>query len=358
MTICYFGSYSHADPRNLVLMQGLREQGVTVIECHDDSPGLKKYVRLFLKHWKIRNQYDAIVVGFLGHIIVLFASFLNWPFISFRRRKPIIFDAFMSLYDSNVFGREIVSPKSAKALYYWLVDWISMQCGDVVLFDTKEHIKYVVQEFGISQKRLARIYVGAIESIFHPMPAEHHGGTTRVVFYGTFIKSQGIEYILEAAKMLEAHTNITFEIIGDGQVRKEMYALADRLHIHNVTFFGFMPHRGIADHIASADICLGIFGKASKIQRVIPNKVFEYVAMEKAIITADTPGIRELFSDRDLRLIPVADARAMADAILHLHNDPNLRNQYATNSYTQYRQHASTKQLGAELAGIIAGFIS
>src|SRR3990167_10336608 len=95
MTVLYFGTYDPEYSRNAVLISGLRQSGVEVIECRDSSPGIRKFINLFKKHRQLKNQYDVMVVVFLGQQIVPFAKIIS--------RKPIVFDAFLSLYDSNVF---------------------------------------------------------------------------------------------------------------------------------------------------------------------------------------------------------------------------------------------------------------
>jgi glycosyltransferase involved in cell wall biosynthesis len=335
------------------LKDGLRQNGVEVLECHDDSPGLKKYWNLFKKHWKIRNQYDAMVVGFLGHVIMPFASFINLPFVSFRSRKPIIFDAFLSLYDSNVFGRSIVKEKSLKSFYYWMIDWFSMRLGNKVLFDTYHHIDYIAEEFGISKKRMARIFVGAREDVFQPKIANRNDNKFIVLFYGTYIRSQGIEYLIDAAKLIENHDEIKLIFIGDGQVKKEMLEYAKKRETKNIEFIGFIPLAEIKEYIAKADVCLGLFGKPAKIQRVIPNKIWECVAMKKAILTGNAPALWELFDKDDICTVPVADAKSVAEKIIELKGKPELVRQMAESAHKKYRDFASTKQLGKELKNII-----
>src|SRR3989344_6336412 len=109
MRILYFGSYDPNYARNRVLIDGLRQNNVEVIECRDDSPGIRKFINLFKKHRQLKNQYDVMVVGFLGQQIVPFAKLIT--------RKPIIFDSFLSLYDSNVFDRKTVKKGSVRSFY-------------------------------------------------------------------------------------------------------------------------------------------------------------------------------------------------------------------------------------------------
>ena len=78
--------------------------------------------------------------------------------------------------------------------------------------------------------------------------------------------------------------------------------------------------------MAGAHIVLGIFGDTDKAKRAIPNKVYEAMAMGKAIITSDTIGIHELpHADQVFLLVPVADPQALANAILELKNNDSRR---------------------------------
>src|SRR3989344_2269573 len=168
MRVLYFGSYNPDYSRNGVLITGLRQNGVEVIECRDNSSGIRKFINLFKKHRQLKNQYDVMVVGFLGQQIVPFAKLITFRLGSRQARKPIIFDAFLSLYDSNVFDRKTVKRHSVRAFYYWILDWLSMRLADIVLFDTNQHIKYASEEFGINIKKFRRIWIVARDDVFYP----------------------------------------------------------------------------------------------------------------------------------------------------------------------------------------------
>ena len=346
MTILYFGSYNPDYARNRVLIDGLRQNGVEVIECRDNSSGVRKFINLFKKHWQLRNRYDVMVVGFLGQQIAPFARLIT--------RKPIIFDAFLSLYDSNVFDRKTVKRRSIRAFYYWILDWLSMRLADIVLFDTDQHIKYASKEFGININKFRRIWIGASDNVFYPMP-KSNSEEFLVIFHGAFIPLQGIEYILKAAKICEKD-GIHFLIIGDGQEKKKMIRLSDKLGLKNVEFVGFMSQEWIREKIARADVCLGIFGDTQKTQRVIPNKVYECLAMQKPVITADTPAARELFDENDIMLVKAANQESLAAAIIRLKKNPELMSKIAVNGFNKFKNKASPRVLGGELKDIISEF--
>src|SRR3989338_3059068 len=150
MKVCYFGIYDPAYSRNRILMNGLIQNSVEIIECRSSAGGFLKYLDLAMKHWRIRKGYDVMVVGFPGYQAMILARLLTC--------KPIIFDCFASAYDSLVFDRKQVRNGSIRARYYWFLDWLSMRIADRVLFDTQAHIDYASKEFGISKTKFRRMW--------------------------------------------------------------------------------------------------------------------------------------------------------------------------------------------------------
>src|SRR3989344_8174305 len=124
MTICYFGIYNPNHTRNRLNIKGLRLNGVEVLECNIREQGWQKYWQLIRLHWPIRNKYQVMIVGFPGHTIMPLA----WILAKLHGKK-IIFDAFISLYDSLVFDEKKYQPRSLPALKYWLVGWLGGPLG-------------------------------------------------------------------------------------------------------------------------------------------------------------------------------------------------------------------------------------
>src|SRR3989304_3209708 len=157
--VCYFGTYTMEEgyPRSRGIIEGLRRNGVEVTECHEDFwkdtseklEGVKAgyikttlrlprvYLSLIKKFMKI-GPYDAMIVGYAGHIDIFPAKFLN-----ILRHRPIIFDAFLSLYDTAVIDRKIVQAGSLKAKLLRMIDKWSCRMADAVMLDTTAHINFI-----------------------------------------------------------------------------------------------------------------------------------------------------------------------------------------------------------------------
>lgn len=354
--VCFFGIYDPGYARNQVLMEGFRAHGWRVLECRADPHrrrGHAKYTELVRRWWSVRREYpDLVIVAFPGHTVVWLARLL------FGRR--IVFDAFLSLYDSNVFDRKVHAERSIAAWLDWVWDWSSCRLAHRVLLDTAAHIDYFAETFGTPREKCIRVWIGANEHVFHPRAVQLSRDFT-VHFHGTFIPLQGISYILDAAHLLKEE-HVHFRFVGHGQQFVDMQKKAGRLGLTNVEFMGGVTLEAVPGYVASAHIALGIFGDTEKTMRVVPNKVFEQMAMGVPTITADTPAIRELevYGKAPLMLVPPADGAALAAAIRALRDDPARRARLGRDAAEFFHDHISAREVVADLlmgigGGVLAG---
>jgi glycosyltransferase involved in cell wall biosynthesis len=108
--------------------------------------------------------------------------------------------------------------------------------------------------------------------------------------------------------------------------------------------------------VAAADICLGIFGTTRKTQMVIPNKVYQAATVGRAVISADTPAAREVFTHGETAwLCPAGNPQALADAIRRLAGDVALRTRLGAQAARLMREQFSLAARGGRLAAILAG---
>jgi glycosyltransferase involved in cell wall biosynthesis len=273
----------------------------------------------------LADQCDVILLAEFGQSLTPLA----WR-LARRYKKRLIVDAFTPLYDSAVYDRMVAKPRSAAALRYWLIDWVSLRLADQVLTDTIQHRDYFTHVFGLRPGKASVIPVGASQEWFDTSPAPHDDQRALVSFFGSYIPLHGIDTILRAAAELKSRGDIRFELIGRGQTYKSMQQLASELDLPNVTFCDLVPPAELPAVVARADICLGIFGLTDKASRVVPNKVYENLALGKPVITAETPAIWEAFTPGEhLLTTSPGDHRALAEAILTLADHPEQRQQLA-----------------------------
>jgi len=142
MNICAFGYHNKEGGRHWVIKTGLEKAGYTVIECHTAKNGfIPKYFELIKKYWKQRKETDVMLVTFLGQ----YTMPLAW-ILAVLSRKPIVFDAFISLYDSQVDDRKVVRRGGITARIMRFLDWFGCKVAKLVILDTEDHKDYFIKE--------------------------------------------------------------------------------------------------------------------------------------------------------------------------------------------------------------------
>lgn len=119
-------------------------------------------------------------------------------------------------------------------------------------------------------------------------------------------------------------------LVGDGPVRTVLEEMARDLGIaQKMTVTGVVQRDAIAEYIAAFDIAL----QPASTDYASPLKLFEYMALGKAIVAPDQSNIREVVSDRDSALLfAPADDRAFASALASLIDDVEMRARLGDNA--------------------------
>ena len=351
MRILYLTGRELAYPRNEVLFRAFQRLGA-VVEPVGGGPfrslllrsltvGLRALPRL------LRRRYDLVFVGFYGHLLVLPVGMLA--------KGPVLFDAFVSTYDTLCFDREVCTPHSFLGRLAFRLDQAACRSADLVLLDAHQHVVYFARTFRLPSDRLIALPVGCNEDLFHPRPKpSRRDPVTRVLYYCTYLPLHGVETVLHAAALVDAEP-IHFRLVGSGRTYTRARRLARQLGLRNVAFVPPIPLQSLPDEIAAADICLGgHFGQSPKAGRVIPGKVYQILAMARPLIASDTPANRELLSHGETAyLTPPAHPQALAAAILTLHRDEALRHALAVRGRALYEQCCSEAVITARLREIV-----
>jgi glycosyltransferase involved in cell wall biosynthesis len=345
MKILYFGSYKPSYPRNKIILDGLRENGVEVVECNVQHGTSLRLIKLFVRYLQLNKDFDYMIVAFPGQEIMFLARLICW--------KPIIFDVFTSHYMGYILDRKYFSENSLRAKYYRFMDTWSCKLANIILLDTQAHIDYFVKEFNLPAAKFRRIWLGANSELHHPVPKQDRD-TFSALFWGSFIPLQGVEYIIRAAKILE-NEPIVFNLSGRGQTYEYNKKLADDLKLKNVNFLGRTSDEELAGYIRDADVCLGTYSDGLKADITIQNKIFESLASKKTIITEKTTSIQELLNDgQGVLWCNKADPVDLAKKILTLKNNSELNQKIAEEGYKLFLEKLTPYKIGQDLVKILA----
>jgi len=341
--VLMMGMYDMDDyARAKVLYKGLKENRINVKTCL--RKGFFGYLGIISS--VLKKDYDVLILN--GRPLL----FAVRPFT----RKPIILDAFISIYDTEVNDTKHFKKGSFKANLTRFVDRWSCKLSDRIILDTEEHIYYFAREFRLKKEKFDEVFVGAEEDIFRPMKVkkEEDTGKFLVLFYGTFIPLHGVDYILRNIKKLEKNKDIIFKIIGKGQTYDKSMRLAKELRLKRTEFVDWVKYKDLPQEIAKADICLGNFGNTGKSKRVIVNKIFQCLACKKPVITIKSGSSKRLFRHKEnIYLCDITKKDALAKAILELKENPGLRTKIAENGYKLYKKRFTIRRIGKDMINVI-----
>ena len=370
MRVCYFGTYRAEYSRNQIMIEGLRRNGVEVVECHESlwrgiedrvqatgggwtHPAfwwrmLRTYARL-LRHYCTVGAYDVLIVGYPGQIDVFLARLLSWG-----RRKPLVWDIFMSIY-LIAMERHLDDRSRFTVGLLRRIERLACRLPDLLILDTAEYVAWFGVTHGISPDRFRLVPTGADDRVFRPLAVSGaDDGIFRVVYYGTFIPNHGVETIVESARLLADRPDIRFELIGEGPDKRMAQALAQSYRLSNVVFVGWMAQDELVARVARADICLGAFGTTPQSLMTVQNKIYEGLAMAKPVITGDGPAVRTtLTHGENVYLCRRADQASLAQAISLLHDDAGLRRRLGESGYDLFSTQFDLAQNGRRYAGVL-----
>ncbi len=352
--VCLLGSHEPDYPRNRSVKEALQAAGFRVLSAHSRAPFPWRHFILALRAWRcLRGEPSLkwIWVTEGGHRLV---PWVRW--LARASGRKVAFDPFLSRYNTRVEDRKLYRPGSLQARIAHWQDWSSTRAAHLLAFDTQEHKDYFYRNYGLEQPYLI-LPVGVPEAVFHPrarasLPNPYPvrpAPVFRVLFYGSYIPLQGVEWIVEAAALLKER-DIRFTLVGEGQTYADTEARARALALVNVDFVAPVPETDLPAYLAHADLCLGVFGDTAKAANVVPNKVVQAAAMGRPILTRDSPAVRRYFrAGESVALTLPAHPRALADAILDLRNQPAVRESLGREARKVFEENFSIHALAAVL---------
>lgn len=185
LNVCYFGTYRAGYSRNRIMIDGLRANDVTVIECHEPlwrsiedrvhsvSGGWRKpsfwwrvartYARLLTKFRQNKQDFDLLIVGYPGQFDLFLARLLAW-----WSGKPLVWDVFMSIYLISL-ERELEQFNPRVIRWMRRMEWLACRLPDQLVLDTADYAAWFEETHGIPTSAFCLVPTGADDKVFTPL---------------------------------------------------------------------------------------------------------------------------------------------------------------------------------------------
>ncbi len=185
---------------------------------------------------------------------------------------------------------------------------------------TSDHL----ESMGVDPSRMAFMPNGVDASAFEGVERPERE-TFTVAYTGAHGPANGLDVVLDAAEILrDDHPQIRFLFVGDGPVKEQLRADAERRSLHNVVFHDPVAKQELPRVLAGADAGLMVLRDAALFAYgVSPNKLFDYSAAALPIV-CNVPGEVAGMVERagSGEVAGGGSAEALAEAVVRLVERP------------------------------------
>ena len=239
-----------------------------------------------------------------------------------------------------------------------------------VLYRKAEHIVVVTDSFeeAIAEKDIARnkisVIKNGIETAWWDEPLDEerlaefqHEHALEGKFVASYIGTIGMAHradiLLEAARRCD-DPDIVFMIVGTGAKKDELAARQAELELDNFRLVDKVPKEQVPYLLALTDTSVVHLRDDPLFETVIPSKIFEAMATGTPIVLGVRGESRRIVETAEAGLpIPPEDPDALAEAVRHLEEHPELHAEMAENAYRHVRAHYDRKGLAREYAALL-----
>jgi len=179
------------------------------------------------------------------------------------------------------------------------------------------------------------VHCGVDPQAFSPAGSQADSGVPLILAVGQMREKKGFPYLVEACRLL-VERNIKFGcvIIGGGEGLNALQRQVHEAGLNGcVVLTGPLFQSEVRAHLRRADLfVLPCVVAPDGDQDGIPVALMEAMAMEIPVVSTTVSGIPELIADeQEGLLVPARDPKALADALVRLLVDPDLRRSLGQN---------------------------
>ncbi len=182
-----------------------------------------------------------------------------------------------------------------------------------------------------------------------------------VAHFGNMGVKQGLEVVLDAARLTADRKQIRYLLVGDGAARPTLEAKAAAMGLSNLQILPLQPTGRFLELLSSSSLCL-VTQQANVADIVFPSKVLTLLAAARPVIasaSAASEVARVVVEAGAGRVVPAEDAGQLAVAIIELSRSPARLAAMSTagRAYAalHWKREAALQELKAGLLGVANG---
>lgn len=363
---------------------------VTVVSCVPHHPMGKVYPGYKNKLIQVENKdgikavriltYITANKGFIkrtfSYVFYMFMAILTAPFLSkpdvVISTSPQFFNGLAGFFVSRIKNVPWILelrdlwPESIIAVGAVTNRWVIRLLEKIERFVYRkaDHIIPVTNAFkahvsrrGGSEERMTVVRNGVDLNFFNSERSKDDNFARQLGLKGKFVASyvgthgmaHGLDTVLKAAQLLRQRNDIEFLMAGDGAERQRLETEIKQQNLSNIKMLGQLPKTEMPRLWSISDVSLVLLRKLELFKTVIPSKIFESMAMKKAIVLGVDGESREIVETASAGLaIEPENAEELAEALLKLADSPDLGRRLGESGYRYVTEHFDRTALAAQ----------
>jgi glycosyltransferase involved in cell wall biosynthesis len=243
------------------------------------------------------------------------------------------------LYERALGGRPL------RGLHHWVAAWearFTYQLAGRIICVSEPAKDHMVKTWNVDPGKIVVMPNGVDLDHFHP-----HYDPRRVrrelgldealviAFVGGFQHWHGIERLVESfARVRREIPSARLLLVGDGRARPSIESKIAELGLNStVLITGLIPQSRVPEMLAAADIAVLPYPQLPRELWFSPLKLYEYMAVGKAIVASDAGQISEMIEhDFSGLLVEPGDVAHLSEALIKLLKDPAERERLGCNA--------------------------
>ncbi|TET71156.1 MAG: glycosyltransferase WbuB [Candidatus Aminicenantes bacterium] len=223
-----------------------------------------------------------------------------------------------------------------------VIEKLGLKFADKIII-THERAYTIFEKHGIPKSKFTIVLNVPNEDIFSfpcRRMGKQGGNSFLLVSHGSILERYGYQTIVRALKLIESKIhNFRLLIVGEGEYQREIRRLVKDLRLEErVRFTGYVPFDEIPMTIGRADI--GIVPMLGTCEYMLPNKLFEYIALGIPTIASALAAMKAYFHNNSVIFFEAGNEKDLARCILELYQNPAKRKALVANAskiYEKYR---------------------
>jgi len=165
-----------------------------------------------------------------------------------------------------------------------------------------------------------------------------------VLYAGLIGLFQGVNVIIDAAKLLREQKELLFLIIGKGTEEPSLKILAEQMNLNNIIWMPPQPSSLIHILLSKAGCSIIPLKDLPSLRMTIPSKLFDYMGCGCPIILSANGEVRDILKMADAGIsVEPENPQQLAKAIMYLYENREIREKFTRNGIDAVRRYFSSE---------------